>query len=282
MISYLKILRTKHWIKNLFLFAAPFFGGVLFTEKIAYAGIPAFIAFSFCASSVYIFNDIWDIERDRFHPKKSKRPIASGQISKTSAYLLSSFLILTSLILSFKIEIHFFYFIILYFLIQTGYSIYLKTVPILDIFCIASGFVIRVLAGGAVFNVEVSRWLLLTMFMISLVLATGKRLGEVSLLNEKIAEHRKSLTSYSISTLNEILLISSSAALIAYSLYTVEQFHRLIYTIPVVTFGLFRYLMISKQGMGDPTEAMTKDKWLAVTILIWLFLVWVMRYKFYY
>ncbi|MEM4271350.1 MAG: UbiA family prenyltransferase, partial [Candidatus Pacearchaeota archaeon] len=104
---YLKILRPQHWIKNLFLFAAPFFGGVLFTDKILYTGIPAFIAFSLCASSVYIFNDIRDIERDKFHPKKSKRPIASGQISKTSAYLLSSFLILISLILSFKIEIHF-------------------------------------------------------------------------------------------------------------------------------------------------------------------------------
>ncbi len=265
MILYLKIFRIKHWIKNFFLFAAPFFGG-------------AFIAFSLCSSSIYIFNDLRDIERDRLHPKKSKRPIASGQVSKNSAYTLSFLLILTSLILSFKIGINFFYFIILYFLIQIGYSIYFKKVPILDIFCIASGFVIRVLAGGAVFDVEVSRWLILTMFMISLVLATGKRLGEVLLLSEKITEHRQSLNSYSISTLNEILLISSSAALIAYSLYTVEQFHKLIYTIPVVTFGLFRYLMISKQGMGDPTEAMTKDRWLALTIFIWLFIVWLVRY----
>lgn len=282
MLIYLKVLRIKHWIKNLFLFAAPFFGGVLFTNKILYSGIPAFIAISLCASSVYIFNDIRDIERDRLHPKKSKRPIASGQVSKTSAYILFFSLFLISLMLSFRIEIHFFYLVTLYFLIQIGYSVYFKTIPILDIFCIASGFVIRVLAGGAVFNVEVSRWLLLTMFMISLVLATGKRLAEVSLLSEKITEHRQSLNSYSISTLNEILLISSAAALIAYSLYTVEQFHKLIYTIPVVTFGLFRYLMISKQGMGDPTEAMTKDRWLALTVTIWILLVWAMRYKFNY
>jgi len=278
MISYLKVLRIKHWIKNLFLFAAPFFGGKLFEESTLHLALPAFISFSFCASSIYIFNDIRDIERDRVHPEKRNRPIASGKIRKNIAYLLSAFLFSISLILSFKIGFYFFYFIILYFLVQVGYSIYLKTIPILDIFCIASGFVIRVLAGSAAFNVEPSRWLLLTMFMISLVLATGKRLGEVSLLEDKIAEHRNSLNSYSISTLNEILVISSSAALIAYSLYTVEQFHKLIYTVPVVTFGLFRYLMISKQGMGDPTKAMTHDKLLAATILIWLLLVWYMRY----
>ncbi|NWF97488.1 MAG: decaprenyl-phosphate phosphoribosyltransferase [Nitrospirae bacterium] len=278
MISYLKVLRIKHWIKNLFLFAAPFFGGKLFEESTLHLALPAFISFSFCASSIYIFNDIRDIERDRVHPEKRNRPIASGKIRKNIAYLLSAFLFSISLILSFKIGFYFFYFIILYFLVQVGYSIYLKTIPILDIFCIASGFVIRVLAGSAAFNVEPSRWLLLTMFMISLVLATGKRLGEVSLLEDKIAEHRNSLNSYSISTLNEILVISSSAALIAYSLYTVEQFRKLIYTVPVVTFGLFRYLMISKQGMGDPTKAMTHDKLLAATILIWLLLVWYMRY----
>jgi len=278
MISYLKVLRIKHWIKNLFLFAAPFFGGKLFEESTLHLALPAFISFSFCASSIYIFNDIRDIERDRVHPEKRNRPIASGKIRKNIAYLLSAFLFSISLILSFKIGFYFFYFIILYFLVQVGYSIYLKTIPILDIFCIASGFVIRVLAGSAAFNVEPSRWLLLTMFMISLVLATGKRLGEVSLLEDKIAEHRNSLNSYSISTLNEILVISSSAALIAYSLYTVEQFHKLIYTVPVVTFGLFRYLMISKQGMGDPTKAMTHDKLLAATILIWILLVWYMRY----
>lgn len=279
MISYIKILRIKHWIKNLFLFAAPFFGGVLFSREVLSIAFPAFMAFSLCASSVYIFNDVKDIENDRLHPKKKNRPIASGKIGKNPAYLLASFLIIISLILSFRIAIDFFYFVVLYLLIQIAYSIHLKKVPILDIFCIASGFVIRVLAGGAAFDVDVSRWLLLTMFMISLVLATGKRLGEVSLLNEKVEEHRKSLNFYSISTLNEILLISSSAALIAYALYTVEQFHDLIYTIPIVTFGLFRYLMISKQGMGDPTEAMTKDKWLAVTVMAWLLLVGLLRYK---
>ncbi len=188
-------------------------------------------------------------------------------------------MLIISFILSYKTAPGFFYYVLAYFAIQTAYSLYLKHVVLFDIFCIASGFVIRVLAGGAAFNVEVSKWLLLTMFMISLVLGAGKRLGEVTLLNERAEEHRKSLGSYPGGFLNEILLIASSASLISYALYTVEQFHALTYTIPVVTFGLFRYIMLSKEGKGDPTEALTGDKWLTVTVTIWLLFVGLIRYK---
>ena len=277
--GYIKELRIKHWVKNLFLFAAPFFGGVLFKDSTLYLALPAFVSFSLCASAGYIINDIVDIKIDLLHPKKSRRPVASGAISKNNAVLIALMLTVISLFISFRISPNFFGFIVLYLLIQTAYSIYLKRIAVADIFCIASGFVIRVLAGGAAFNVEVSRWLLLTMFMISLVLAAGKRLGEVRLLNERAEAHRKSLDVHFISTLNEILLISSAGSLIAYSLYTVEQFPNLIYTVPVVTFGLFRYLLISKKGGGDPTEALTGDKWLALTVLLWLFMTGFLRYN---
>lgn len=278
MTEYIKTLRSKHWLKNILLFAAPFFGGRLFFEETLLMALPAFMAFSLCASAAYIFNDIKDIENDRLHPGKKKRPIASNRISRRQASAFAVFLMVPSLILSYAIAPAFFYYIFSYLFIQAAYSAYLKNIAIVDIFCITSGFVIRVLAGGAAFNVEVSQWLLLTMFMISLVLAAGKRLGEVSLLNEKAEKHRKSLGYYSVSTLNEILIISSSSSLIAYALYTVEQFQNLIYTVPVVIFGLFRYIMLSKQGMGDPTEAMTGDKWLALTVILWLVLVGVIRY----
>ncbi len=277
--NYLNLLRPKHWLKNILLFAAPFFGGRLFFEETLLMALPAFIAFSLCASAAYIFNDIKDIENDRLHPEKKKRPIASNSISKRQASVFAVFLIVPSLILSYAIAPAFFYCIFSYLFIQAAYSTYLKNIAIVDIFCIASGFVIRVLAGGAAFNVEVSHWLLLTMFTISLVLAAGKRIGEVSLLNEKAEKHRKSLRYYSASTLNEILIISSSVSLMAYALYSVEQFQDFIYTIPVVTFGLFRYIMLSKQGMGDPTEAMTRDKWMALTVVLWLLLVGLIRYN---
>jgi decaprenyl-phosphate phosphoribosyltransferase len=277
--DYIIELRIKHWVKNLFLFAAPFFGGVLFKDSTLYLALPAFVSFSLCASAVYIINDIVDIKTDLLHPKKSRRPIASGAVSKKNAVLIALILTVTSLFVSFRISPTFFGFIVLYFLIQTAYSIYLKHIAIADIFCIASGFVIRVLAGGAAFNVEVSRWLFLTMFMIALMLAAGKRIGEAVLLNENAQAHRKSLDKNFIQTLNEIFLISAAGSLIAYALYTIEQSPKLIYTVPVVTFGLFRYLLISKKGGGDPTDALTGDKWLALTVILWLLMIVFIRYN---
>ncbi len=276
--SYLSLLRPKHWVKNLFLFAAPFFGGNFFHYETKAFLVPVFMSFSLCASSAYILNDIIDIENDKHHPRKKQRPVAAGDISRRKAALVAGFLLVFSFVLSYEIGLFFFFFVSGYFLLQAAYSLRLKHIAIVDIFCIAAGFVIRILAGGAAFNVEVSKWLLVTMFMISLMLASGKRLGEVSLLEENIENHRKSMNAYSISTLSEILTISSAAALISYALYTIEQYQRLVYTIPVVTFGLFRYIMQSKRGTGDPTEALMLDKWLAMTVVVWLILVGFIRY----
>jgi decaprenyl-phosphate phosphoribosyltransferase len=278
--KYLYLLRPKHWIKNLFLFAAPFFGGALFRQETLLAALPAFAAFSLCASAIYIFNDTRDIEQDRLHPKKKKRPVASGSVGTKEAMVIASLLMFFSFAVSYRIAPAFFCYIIAYVIIQISYSLYLKNVAIFDIFCIASGFVIRVLAGGAAFHVEVSGWLLLAMFMISIVLAAGKRLAEAALLNEKAGAHRKSLDAGFVSTLHEIVLISAAGSLIAYALYTVEQFPDLIYTVPIVTFGLFRYLLLLKKGVGDPTESLTGDKWLAVTVIIWLFMIGFLRYNY--
>ncbi len=276
--NYLSLLRPRHWIKNLFLFAAPFFGGTLLHDVVLKTAVPAFVAFSFCASAGYILNDVSDSENDKLHDGKRKRAIASGSIRKGNAWIFAVLMGVLSLIIAFRISLIFLFFVLLYFSIQLTYSLYLKHIPIVDIFCIASGFVIRVLAGGAAFNVKVSQWLMLTMFMISLVLASGKRIGELSLLNENAGSHRRSLRHYSTAALNEILLVASAASLIAYALYTIEQFRGLVYTVPVVTFGLFRYVMLSKQGLGDPTDAMTKDKWLALTVVLWLMVVGLIRY----
>lgn len=276
--NYIQCLRVKHWIKNLFLFAAPFFGGTLFTDKTVGLLLPVFISFSLGASAVYVFNDIQDIESDKLHPDKKKRPIASGLIGKRSAVSFAILLFSLSLFLAYNVRVSFLLLIVAYFVIQIAYSLHFKHVAIMDIFSIASGFVLRVLAGGAAFGVRVSDWLLLTMFMISLVLATGKRLSEAQLLNDDVGMHRKSLDDYSISTLNEILVISSAAALIAYALYTVEQFQKLVYTVPVVTFGLFRYLLLSKKGLGEPIKVLTEDRWLLISVMFWLGAVGFIRY----
>jgi len=276
--DYATLLRPKHWLKNLLIFAAPFFGGKLVAPGTVEAALPAFIAFCLCASAGYIFNDIWDIEKDRLHPKKKHRPLASGRIPRGVAGLVATLLAAVAFMLSWTVSASFFCYILSYLVIQAAYSLFLKNVPLLDIFAIASGFVIRVLAGGAAFHVEVSQWLFVTMFMISLTLASGKRLGEIRLLQDKAGEHRESLNQYSTALLNEILLVAASASLLTYALYTVEQSKGLVYTVPVVVLGLFRYIMVSRQGLGDPTEALTKDKWLSLIVSVWLVFVAVVRY----
>ena len=279
MTGYVKALRIRHWIKNLFLFAAPFFGGSLASQAVILFALPAFFAFSFVASAVYIFNDIQDIAYDKRHPKKKKRPIASGAISKKSAYV--SFLILAgaSSALSLWISPRFFFIVSIYIVIHAVYSVGLKNIPVVDLLCIASGFLLRVLAGGAAFQVDISTWLLLTMFTISLVLASGKRIGEIIFLNEQAMKQRKALQYYSHSILRAILIVSASASLIAYVMYTLEQHEGLIYTVPIVIFGLFRYILLARKGFGDPTDAMTKDKWLALTVLVWLLVIALIRYN---
>jgi len=276
--TFIKLLRIHHWLKNLFLFAAPFFGGVIFEESLITKALPAFLAFSLGASSVYIFNDIMDRERDRLHPLKKDRPIASGIVALKTALLLLMILLSLSIYLSLLTGRGFLLYLLLYISLQILYSIKLKSLVIIDIFAIAAGFVIRVLAGGVAFHVEVSPWLFATIFMISLVLASGKRLSEVMQLSTNASQHRESLGSYSDSFLREIFLISSGTALVTYALYTVEQSPDLMYTIPLVTFGLFRYLLLAEKGLGDATEALTRDLPLSLTVILWLLLVGVVRY----
>lgn len=275
--AILKLLRPHHWLKNLFLFSAPFFGGILFKGDVLLLALPVFLSFSLSASSVYIFNDIIDRERDRLHPDKSKRPIAFGLITPGKAYLLILLILLPSLYIASLIGPGYLILVVSYLVINVLYSIRLKDIAIIDIFCIAAGFVIRVMAGGAAFRVDVSPWLFSTMLMISLVLASGKRLSESEKLRENASQHRESLGHYSRELLKSILIISSSSALICYALYTIEQARELIYTLPVVTLGLFRYLMVSEKGLGDATEAMIRDKTLTLIIVIWLFMIWVLR-----
>ncbi len=276
--KYLRLLRPHHWIKNIFIFAPPFFGGRLLSEEVLYMALPALVSFSLTASSVYIFNDLIDKERDKLHPSKKLRPIASGQVTLREAIAIMTLLLASSVYLAYKIGYGFLLYIILYIAIQAGYTLSFKNLPILDIFSIGAGFVIRVMAGGEAFEVKVSPWLFATMFMISLVLASGKRLSEYSLLRQQAFEHRESLNHYPDGLLKEILLISASAALITYALYTIEENLNLVYTLPVVAYGLFRYLFLVKECSGDATEALLKDRPLAFSVILWLLMVWFLRY----
>ncbi len=277
--DYLSLLRPKHWIKNLLVFSAPFFAGKILDTEIILRFIPVFSSFSFMASASYIINDIKDMPFDRNHPKKKNRAIASGKVSLGDAHILAGMLFVSSVIIGLNVSKIFALYLFGYLVLQLCYSFYLKDIVLLDIFAIASGFVIRVMAGGAAFNIEISKWLFLSIFLLSLLLAAGKRIGETRSINANPEAHRMGIKSYPAGFLDGILWISGAASLIAYGLYSIEQPKGLFYTIPIITFGLFRYILLSKTGLGDPTEAIYRDRQLATTISLWIIILAIIIYS---
>lgn len=276
--NYLSLLRPHQWLKNLLLFFPPFFGGKLFEPLVLSAALPSFVSFSLAASCCYIINDIKDRELDRHHPQKKYRAIANGEISVAIAWVLATLLYITAMLISSSVSARFEGFIILYLLLTFGYTIYFKNIVIVDIFIIAFGFLIRVLAGGTAFKIEVTSWLFLTVFIVSLFLAAGKRMGEIVSLSGDAQNHRKSLHYYSSSFLEGILWFTASSSLVTYALYTLENRKALIYTVPLAAFGLVRYIYLVKEGMGDPTDALLKDWQIMGVGTIWAITIGIITY----
>lgn len=263
------LLRPHQWIKNLLLLFPPFFAGRILEPSTLEKVFPSLLSFSLIASCSYIINDIKDLEADRNHDSKKSRAIASGEISVSSASVLALSLLVFALTVSFGALGYFWLYLIAYLIISLSYTFFLKDVVILDIFLISLGFLIRVLAGGEAFRTPVSNWLFLTVFMVALFLATGKRLGELIDLGGNARDHRKSLAEYTTSFLEGVLWFSASSSLVMYSLYTLEQRSGLFYTVPLAVFGLLRYIYIAKDGNGDPTEALLKDRQIMGVGVVW-------------
>ncbi|MBI3814826.1 MAG: decaprenyl-phosphate phosphoribosyltransferase [Nitrospinae bacterium] len=276
--SVVKLLRPSHWIKNILLFAPPFFGGSIFSAGVLKSSLPAFISFSFAASAIYIFNDIHDREADKNHPIKQRRPIASGEISAGASLIFSCILITLSILFSLFINTSFAYYIFSYLGLNILYTLRLRFLPIFDIFSISAGFIIRVMAGGEAFKVEVSNWLFLSVLFISILLASGKRLSEMSALKSNAHLHRKVLGEYPDGFLESLLWLTGAASLISYSLYTIEKGEDLFYTVILSAFGLIRYLYIVKMGKGEPVDAILGDRVLLTTIALWVITVGYLRY----
>jgi len=272
------LLRPHQWIKNLLILFPPFFGGLLLYHDTIYLVVPAVLVFSAAASSSYIINDIQDASVDKNHSKKKNRPIACGEISKVQAMSISIALFSISIISSFYISGVLWMYILAYLLISLSYTFFFKNVVILDIFFISAGFMIRVLAGGAIFNIEVSHWLFLTVFLVSLFLASGKRLAELLEMGTKAAAHRKSLSNYNPSFIEGVLWFAASAALVTYSLYTIEEKSALFYTVPLTAFGLLRYIYIVKTGVGDPTDILLSDGQIMTTGIVWAIAIGIIKY----
>jgi 4-hydroxybenzoate polyprenyltransferase len=274
----LQLIRVKQWIKNFFLFAPLIFSHHLFQTDYLFTVIQAFIAFCFISSVVYIINDIADLEQDKNHPVKKNRPLPSGKISKSTAILISLIFFIGMVSLAYNLNTKFKIAIATYFIINILYSFKLKQIVLLDIFFIAFGFMIRIIAGGWVINVYISSWLILTTLFLSLFLAVTKRRSELAVIDNN-SSTRKVLEQYSINFADQMATIAAAGTVISYALYTVsertkELFHteNLIFTTPFVVYGIFRYLyLVHKKNLGEnPTYIVTSDLPMIINILLWI------------
>lgn len=279
----IKILRLKQWIKNGFVFAALIFSGKFIQIDLFKKNIYAFILFCLTSSAVYVLNDIVDLEKDKLHPDKKKRPLPSGMISKKIAIILDVVLVIIVVACSYR-NIKVFTILISYLIMNILYSFKLKNVVIIDVVIITLGFVMRVEAGSFATGVEISPWLLLCTMLLSLFLAINKRKSELITLEGKSGKHRKILEEYSIEFLDSMLTLVTPSILIAYCLYTFNsvQSRNMMFTIPFVLYGLFRYqyLMLKKNIGGKPEDIFTKDMPFLINIVLWMISIFTIIYKF--
>ncbi len=268
------LLRPLQWLKNLMLLFPPFLGGTLTAGEVVVRGAVPLLAFCLISSAQYVFNDLRDRETDALHPVKSKRPLTSGTVTVPEAMLLSAACLIGAVILGWGVSLVFLKFMGLYLAISTAYTLKFKEVPVADLFCIAGGFLVRLMAGGAVFGITVSAWLFLSVFFLSLFLSAGKRLSEQCRLGDAAGEHRKILSVYPHGFLEGTLFISGASVLVTYTMYVVAH-QTLIATVVVCCFGLLRYIRRVLSGQcGDPTRSLVKDPSLFASGVIWVVLAW--------
>lgn len=271
-------LRPGQWTKNLLVFAGLIFGQKLLIPADVATAAAAFGLFCLFSGVVYLVNDINDREADRLHPKKSKRPIASGAISVSTATIFAAVLALVSLGAAYLLDRQFFLVGLSYVLLLTAYSAWLKHSPVLDVLIIAFGFVLRAFAGSVVLHVEFSHWLMVLTLLLALFLATAKRRAEYVALAGDAASHRPSLEHYSLPMLDQMLSVVMACTLLAYAFYTISPetvtkfgTDHLLMTFPLPIYGLFRYLYLIHRGDagGNPSELLLSDRPLQLTVVIW-------------
>ena len=278
----IKVARPTHWIKNIFVFLPVFFGGALLNTIEVVAAALTFMSFSLAASAIYCLNDIIDVDADRAHPVKCKRPIASGAITIPQAYGMMTVSLLISIVLMFLLpEGHAksILVIIAYFVINVAYCLRLKEYAIIDVCIIASGFVLRILAGGYATGVHLSKWIVLMTFLLTLFLAFAKRRDDVLRMNTTGRAPRKNTSRYNLTFINQAITITGSVMVVCYVMYTVSpeiiaQFatDKLYLTSILVILAILRYLQISvvDEKSGDPVKVALSDRATQLILLAWL------------
>lgn len=279
LLAILKLARPKQWVKNIFVFTALIFSGQALNPEAIQRSLAAFICFSLASSAIYFLNDYRDIEEDRNHPKKSSRPLASGALPPWMGLvgfvaLVVAALSISHLFLNWIVTAVIGFFIVL----NVAYSLGLKHVVIIDVLIIATGFVLRILAGAAALSVMPSAWLVLCAVIISLFLGFTKRRAELLLLGDQAFEHRRVLADYSPAFLNQMVSSVTAATVLGYVLYTVDSrtvelvgSRALLLSVPLVLYGIFRYLYLvyHAESGGDPTRTVFTDIPLLITGGLW-------------
>jgi 4-hydroxybenzoate polyprenyltransferase len=277
--KYLRLVRAHQWIKNSFLFFPLFFAGDLLNIPQLLSVAYGFLAFSLVASSIYILNDYNDIEADRQHPTKSKRPLASGEISKSTGLVIMVITLAAGFFLAYSIDIRFLYVTLIYYVLNLGYSLGLKHISILDILIVASGFLLRTVAGGVIAQVKISEWLMLMVFLLAVFLALAKRRDDILLAQESGKVMRKASAKYNMEFVNGGLTMLMSVILVCYIMYTISdevtgrlKTHYLYATAIFVIAGLMRYMQITvvENKSGSPTRILYTDRFLQITLLGWI------------
>ncbi len=285
-LSMVKLLRLEQWVKNLFMFIPAFFAGVLFDYEILLKVSLGFFAFCFAASGIYIINDYRDIEADRNHPEKCHRPLASGEITPMQGIIASIVLFAAGFTIALWTDVLFFSILLIYILLNIGYSYGLKHISILDILIVASGFLLRTIAGGVVAEVPISQWLVIMIFLLALFLALAKRRDDLIIGLQSGKLMRKSVEHYNLDFTNACLTMLSGIIIVSYLMYTISEEvtnrlgSHLYFTSIFVMAGIMRYLQITlvENNSGSPTKLLYSDNFIRFTLLGWILSFFIIIY----
>lgn len=278
--EYIRLIRPHQWLKNLFVFLPLFFSGNMTIWSMLLATIYAAMSFAFISSSIYCLNDIIDVEIDKQHPEKRNRPIAKGSVSLQEAYTLMILMCLLAYGVLFLLGLNgkSILVISIYFVLNILYCVNLKQIPLVDIFIVSSGFVLRIILGGLVCNIELSQWIILMTFLLSLFLAISKRLDDIRIYNEKKILIRKNISHYNVEYIQLTLSIIASVTIVCYIMYTVDvdvvsriDNHYLYLSSLLVILGVLRFLQIAivEKQCCSPTKILMKDKFIQICIVTW-------------
>ncbi len=279
--AYLRLARPKQWTKNGFVLAGVVFAHEALVVSSVASALLAFVAFCALSGAVYAANDVLDVEEDRKHPLKRRRPVASGAVSARSAMVFAVVLVACGLALGFAVDVGVGLAGVVYLALQAVYTTLLKHTAILDVMSISAGFVIRALAGVAAVGSPISPWLIVCTALLTLFLGFSKRRHEIASLGDAATAHRKNLRDYSVPLLDEMMNIMISATIIAYVLYTIIEYetYYMMASIPFVVYGVFRYmLLVHRNGGGNPDTLLLRDRPLQITLVLWLAVVGMVIY----